>query len=129
MSAMDRIGAAPEARQPRFLWLMFGCTAAPTFWIVQVMLSYMVTAMACYPGDRPLVSAPGSLFTMLAVFDAVALVASFAGGAVSLLAWLRTHGDNHARLLALWGLMSSLWFFFAILFNTIASVLAPLCGE
>jgi hypothetical protein len=31
------------------------------------------------------------------------------------------------RFLAIWGLMSSLWFFGAILFNTIATIVAPLC--
>jgi len=142
VSLADPVGAGPEARRPAFLWLLFGCCAAPLFWIGQLVLGYAVAAYACYPGDGPLMTPPVSLFALLIAFDAIALAACFAGGAVSLSAWLRTRkeedgglrrtmhvGEGRSRFLALWGLMSSLWFFFAILFNTIASVLAPLCGE
>ena len=36
-------------------------------------------------------------------------------------------GEGRNRFLALWGMMSSLWFFAAILFNIIASVTVPPC--
>ena len=32
------------------------------------------------------------------------------------------------RFLALWGMMSSLWFFAAILFNVFASIMVPPCA-
>lgn len=142
MSAAGTKGAAPEVRSPRVLWLFAGCILAPVFWVGQLVLGYVVTAVACYPGEAPIPLPPQSLFAMMVAFDAIALLAALAGGALALTAWLRVgSGDrqnmplaarlarSRAQLLAMWGLFSSLWFFFAILFNTIASVMAPLCGE
>ncbi|HVW73170.1 MAG TPA: hypothetical protein VHC39_06000 [Rhizomicrobium sp.] len=142
MSAIDPVGPAPETRRPSFWWLMVGNCAAPIFWIGQLVLGYGVTSLVCYPGDTPRMAAPGSLLAVLIVFDGIALAAAVAGGAISLAAWRRSRDEGEGgiahtlhvaqgrtRFLALWGMLSSLWFFFAILFNTIASVLAPLCGE
>jgi hypothetical protein len=36
-------------------------------------------------------------------------------------------GEGRDRFLAMWGLLSSLWFFFAILFSTIASLTVTPC--
>lgn len=138
MSAVDPTGPAPETRSVRFLWLLFGASAAPLFWLGQLMLGYGVTATLCYPGDHPQVlPAWVPLSAMLIGFDVVALLACAAGAAMSWHAWRRGkegQGSFTIRLrrsrnhfLALWGLMSSLWFFFAILFNTIASVTVPPC--
>jgi hypothetical protein len=74
------------------------------------------------------------------LFDVVALIACTAGGLVSWRAWRRSShakaqdehhllhtGEGRDRFLAMWGMMSSLWFFFAILFNAIASITVPPC--
>lgn len=142
MSAAGTKGAAPEVRNPRVLWLLAGCVLAPVFWVGQLVLGYVVTAFACYPGEAPIPLPPQNLSVTIVAFDAIALLAALAGGALALMAWLRIGSDHRqnlplatrlalsrGRLLAVWGLFSSLWFFFAILFNTIASVMAPLCGE
>jgi hypothetical protein len=68
------------------------------------------------------------------------LIACIAGGLVSWRAWRRSTagkdrghrhvlhtGEGRDRFLAMWGIMSSLWFFVAILFNVIASVTVPPC--
>lgn len=134
----DPVGAAPETRSVGFLWLLFGMSAAPLFWLGQLMLGYGVTAFICYPGDHPeTLPQAGPLFAALLAFDLVALAACVAGAVVSWRAWRRTGGEGHAhvmhtgegrnRFLSLWGLMSSLWFFFAVLFNVIASVTVPPC--
>lgn len=121
-------GPAPEARQPRFLWLLFGCSISPLFWLAQMMLDYGVTAKICYPGDHPVNLAPASpLFAMLLVSDAIALLACALGGFVSWRIWQRGAGRGRDRFLALWGIMSNLWFFGAILFNVFASILVPPC--
>ena len=126
---LDPVGPAPETREPRFLWLLFGCTAAPLFWLGQMMLGYGVTAYVCYPGDHPIgLMSAGPLSGILLLMDAVALVACAAGAAVSWRAWRRSGpGGGRNRFLALWGLMSSLWFFAAILFNAFASIMVPIC--
>jgi hypothetical protein len=135
----DPIGAAPEARSASFLVLLFGCIAAPVFWTGQLMLGFGVSAHACYPGDHPiLLDRTGPLFTAMIVFDAVALVACAAGAAVSWSAWRKVRqtggqshtlhtGEGRSRFLAMWGMLSSAWFFLAILFNIIASVMVPSC--
>jgi heme/copper-type cytochrome/quinol oxidase subunit 2 len=136
---MDPVGAAPETRSVHFLTLLFGAAAAPIFWVGQLMLGYAVTAYACYPGDHPVQVRYGSaLLTTVIVFDIVALIVCAAGGLVSWRSWQavradRGHrhtlhtGEGRDRFLAMWGLLSSLCFFFAILFNTIASVTVTPC--
>jgi hypothetical protein len=120
---------------------MFGAGTAPIFWLGQMMLSYGVSAIACYGSDHPTMIASGTVLrATLIAFDAVAIVAAMASGILSYSCWraLRDEkeggrrralevGDGRARFMALWGIMSSLWFFFAIVFSTIASVTVPLC--
>jgi len=136
---MDPIGAAPETRTVHFLTLLFGAILAPLFWTGQMLLGYAITAYACFPGDHPVqVSFGGTIFGTMLAFDIVALMASAAGGMVSWRSWRKirpVHGSSRPprgvwgrdRFLAMWGLMSSLWFFFAILFNTIASLTVTPC--
>jgi hypothetical protein len=134
---------APHRHRVSFWTLMFGACAAPIFWLGQMMLGYSVSAIACYGSDHPTVIASGTtLRTALIVFDAVAIAAALAGGIVSFLCWREVHnekeggprqalalGDGRARFMALWGIMSSLWFLGAIIFSTIASITVPLCVQ
>ena len=126
-TALDPTGPAPQIREPRFLWLLFGASAAPLAWLGQVMLAYGVTARLCYPADHPVsLASSGTLFTGLMLFNILALALCGAGAAVSWrLRWRVRSGRN--RFLAQWGLMSNLWFFVAILFNVIASLVVPSC--
>jgi hypothetical protein len=126
---LDAVGPAPETRDPRFAWLLFGASAAPLAWLGQMMLSYSITAYVCYPGDHPVpLSSRTVLFTVLVTSDLVALVICAASGWVSCSAWVRVvSGKGRNRFLALWGMMSSLWFCAAVLFNVIASLMVPLC--
>jgi hypothetical protein len=131
MTALDPSGPAPETRAPRFRWLLFGCSAAPLAWLGQMMLGYGVTATVCYPGDHPvsMTTGGGPLIAVLVAFDLVALAICAAGAFVSWRGWGRVRvGEGSNRFLALWGVMSSLWFFVAILFNVIASVMMPPCA-
>jgi hypothetical protein len=124
----DPVGPAPEARQARFLWLLFGTSAAPLFWLGHTMLAYSVTAYICYPGDHPVSrTANGPLLPALLAFDILALAGCLAGGWVSWRLFQRKEGPRN-QFLALWGVMSSLWFFTAIVFNVIASVAVPPCA-
>lgn len=132
---------APHRDRAHFLWLLFGCSAAPIFWLGQLILGYWVSAQICYGGVQPVdIASPATLRTELIVFDIVALVAALAGGVISWSSWRATQnekkggathaihtGEGRTRFLALWGLMSSLWFFGAIVFNTIGSIVVPLC--
>ncbi len=130
MSASDPIGPAPETRSVRFRRLLFGASAAPLAWLGHVMLGYGVTAIVCYPGDHPqTLPQAGALFAALLIFDVIALALCAAGAAVSWRIWRQGTQlvVGRVRFLAIWGLLSSLWFFIAILFNVIASVAVPPC--
>ena len=122
----DPIGPAPETRSPRFLGLLFGVSAPPLFWLGQMVLSYGLTARLCFPGDHPVRPATHLLFASLMLFDLAALAACAAGWLVSWRVWAHAP-RGRTRFLALWGLMSSLWFLAAILFNITASILVPPC--
>ena len=127
MTALDPTGPAPETREPRFLWLLFGACAAPLAWLGHVMLAYGITAQFCYPADHPVrLASAGPLFAGLILFDIVAVALCSAGAAVSWRLWKRVRSGRN-RFLALWGLMSSLWFFAAILFNVVASLMVSPC--
>jgi hypothetical protein len=141
MTALTASHPAPHRERVRLWMLIFGMIAAPSLWLAQLLLSYGISALACYGGDHPTTIAAGTpVRTALFAFDAVALIAALAGGIVSYTCWRavhaeQQHGQHHAlevgegrtRFMALWGIMSSLCFFGAIAFNTIASVMAPLC--
>lgn len=131
---------APHHHRAGLAALLFGAGAAPLFWLGQVMLGYGVSAWVCYPGDHPAAAPAAPLAAALMAFNAVALAGCLAGGAVSWWCWRQTRGEKEgghrhalhigegrARFMALWGMMSSLWFFFAVLFNIIASVTVPPC--
>jgi hypothetical protein len=125
----DDVGPAPETRAPRFHWLLFGVFAAPLAWLGHMMLAYGVSATACYPADHPvMLTQTRPLFAALLLFDALALGLSMAGGLVSWRAWRQMRrGEGPGRFLALAGIMLSLWFLAAILFNVLASLAVPSC--
>jgi hypothetical protein len=127
MSVLDPVGAAPDARSPHFLLLLFGASAAPIFWLGQLMLSYGLTAYVCYPGDHPHAIARGlTLDGAILTFNLIAVLAAAAGGTAAWRCW-RRDPRGARRFLALWGICSSLGFFCAIVFNIIASVMVPPC--
>ena len=127
MSALDPIGPAPEARSPHFLLLLFGASAAPIFWLGQMMLDYGVTAYGCYPDDHPHAILPlQTLSVATTIFNIIALIAAAAGGYAAWWCWRRDpRGARH--FLALWGIFSSLCFFCAIIFNLVVSMMVPPC--
>ena len=132
---------APHRHRVSFAALMFGIIAAPVFWLGQMTLGYGVSAVTCYGGDHPTtITSATALRSALIAFDAIAIIAAIAGGIVSYMSWRAVRNekeggqrqaleidDGRVRFMALWGIMSSLWFFIAIAFSTIASVTVPLC--
>jgi hypothetical protein len=135
---MSEVLHMPPIRAPRRFWMgMFGACAAPIFWLGQLILGYWVTAIACYGSDHPTaLNETGALRSMLVTFDVVAILACAAGALLSytVLRSVARDGSSDAqitgriRFLGIWGLLSSLWFFAAIVFGTIASLGVPLCA-
>ncbi len=135
---MSDILHMPPIRAPRRFWMgLFGACAAPIFWLGQLILSYGVTAIACYGSDHPTtLKETSALRGMLMTFDVVAVFACAVGAILSYRCFGSTaqgeevhrQVEGRVRFLGIWGLLSSLWFFAAILFSTIASLGMPLCA-
>ena len=138
----DTAHPSPQRHRVSLATLLFGACTAPLFWLGQLMLGYAVSAFACYPGDHPQVLvATGPLRAALLAFDMVAIAATVAGGVVALWCLRQVRhekgaskeaamaiGEGRSRFMALWGVMSSMGFFCAILFGAIASISVPLCA-
>ena len=128
----------PPIRAPRRFWMgLFGACAAPIFWLGQLILSYWVTAVACYGSDHPTpLTETGAIRSTLVTFDVVAVLACAAGVVLSYTVVRSMARDGNAdsqvggriRFLGIWGLLSSLCFFIGIVFNTITSLGVPLCA-
>jgi hypothetical protein len=131
MTAIASSHPAPHRQQVRLWLLIFGLIAAPLLWLAQLLLGYGISAALCYGGDHPTTIAAGAPLRMvLFAFDAGALCVALIGVVVSYASWctVRVQTDEgRTRFMALWGIMSSLCFLVAIIFNTLASVMAPLC--
>ena len=137
MSNVAQSHPSPHRARAGLSAQLFGAATAPLFWIGQLVLSSTLTNMVCRAGS----SGPhGALHASLLCFDALAIAAAIAGGLVAHRCWNATHheasggstraleaGEGRSRFLALWGLLASLWFLFAIVFNTIASLMVPPC--
>jgi hypothetical protein len=134
---MSDIMHMPPIRAPRRFWMgLFGACAAPIFWLGQLILSYWVTAAACYGSDHPTtLIETGTMRSTLVTFDVVAIVACAVGVFLSYSVVRSVARDGNAdpqvggriRFLGIWGLLSSLCFFIGIVFNTITSFGVPLC--
>jgi len=134
---------APHRDRVRSITLIFSAGAAPIFWLGQLMLAYAISAQVCFNGDHPTtVASSAPLHAVLLGFDVIAIAAAVAGGLVSYACWLRVRhemagghrhmieaGEGRTRFMAMWGMLSSGCFLFAIAFEAIASFMVPLCGR
>jgi hypothetical protein len=132
---------SPHRARVSFAALMFGMTAAPIFWLGQLILGYGVSAVVCYGSNHPTTIASGAALRLaFYAFDTIAVMAAIAGGIVSYSSWRAVKeekeggqhhaidaGEGRARFMALWGLLSSVCFLVGIIFATIGSIEAPLC--
>ena len=139
MSNLSEAHPSPHRGRVNIRALIFGASVAPLFWIAQLILSSAFSSLIC-AASRDTSASAQLLQSLFVAFDVVAILAALAGGLVSYRCWRATHeehaggpthaieaGEGRSRFLALWGMLSSIWFLFAIAFNTIASLVVPLC--
>jgi hypothetical protein len=141
MTGAEQSHPAPHRHVVDFWILVAAGSAAPIFWLGQLILGFLVSAQVCYGGPEPTEVASGAaLRGAFYAFDAVALIAGLAGAAVSYICWRSVRnekpgGENYAlqagegrtRFLALWGMLSSGIFLGAIVFTIVVSIGVPLC--
>lgn len=125
--------------------LLFGFGAAPTAWIVQLLINYGFSSSVCYPGPVSLTTPPqGWRWITPALFglDAAAVLAVLAGGIVAWRSFAATRdekegdphhllevGEGRSRFIALCGLITAGSFLVIVLFNTLSLILVPLCAR
>jgi len=124
-------------------WLFAALAAGPAAWIVQLIAGYAIASVAC-TAQRAAGGASGFAFAgepaWLIALNLAALVVVVAGGVYCRIAWNRTAnekaggpeaaltiGSGRTRFLAVWGMMSSVGFSLAVLFDTIEPLLVPGC--
>ena len=124
-------------------WLWFGFFAAPVAWSLQLAINASLAGLACL-GDAatPDVDLRGWTDTAIIVVNLVALAVALLGLAVSIRSLRRTNpaeqgagrgvlgaGEGRTRYMAVWGVATSVLFFCATAFNTVAVFWEGLCLE
>lgn len=124
------------------LWL--GLFGAPMAWAFQIALSEPLAARACYPDRAPLPEPSWEgWFVVMPAVSLACLGFALLSGWAALAAWRgRTNPEPIAgrdeslrlrrgriRFLSRLGLMSSGLFIVAVVFNTLAVLLVPLCSS
>lgn len=134
---------APHRNRVGLGALLFGLFAAPIFWSGHEMTNYGLTNHFCFPGAVPLTTAPGEagwLWPLMLAFDVITLAVIAAAGWLAYRNWslareeaaghheaLLDVGEGRTRFLGLCGMLFSLLFFGATVFDLIALFLEPLC--
>lgn len=135
---------SPQRGRVSILAQIAGLAAGPAAWIAQLVVDYGLSSYACYPFTEPFQQAPppgwGGERILLLIVNLACLAASLGGLATAHRVWRRARdekpGDVHrvihtghgrTRFLALCGMLASIGFAVAILFDTAAIVGVPSC--
>jgi len=126
---------------PSIVWPLAALAAGPAAWIVQLVVGYGASSLACYPHDAPAARPPGpGEHAVLIAINLACLALALAGLAIAFLHWrgakppqpaehndVMPAGIGRARFLAACGMLSGLGFALAILFDTAPILGAPAC--
>lgn len=135
---------SPHRERVGLVATFFGLWAAPAAWAGQLILDYGLTSYSCYPRDFPrthVIAGWGGIWWGLLAINIAAIIGAAAGTLVSYRDWQATRNEHpgHAghvleagigrsRFLALLGIMTSLGFLAAIVFDLVVLLVVPLCG-
>lgn len=132
---------APERGQVSRWRLLVALLLAPLVWALQILASYGLTSLACFPRYAPLegTQVPG-MSAIVLVGSLVALALAGVALWAALTAWRRTRGEGsggrdgaadvgegRTRFLALCGLIVSALFSAAIVWEAIVAIFLPHC--
>ena len=144
-SASQPLAAHPAPHRARVGLgaLLFGLFAAPIVWSGHEMTNYALANHFCFPGTVPIAPAPAEaawLWPLMFAFDLITLAIVAAGGIVAYRSWrvareespgageaLLDVGEGRTRFLGACGMLLSLLFFAATIFDLIGLSLEPLC--
>ena len=135
---------SPHRDRVSILALLFGLAAGPGAWIVQMLFGYGISSYACFPSNAPQLRSPppgwGGEHGLLLGVNLLCVGVAVTGFLVAHRAWSRSReereGDVHAlidvghgrsRFMASCGMLTSIGFSIAILFDAAAIVRVPAC--
>jgi hypothetical protein len=133
---------SPHAQQVSLLHQAVGVAAAPVAWVIRLMANLALASSACLPGS-PLPGEPlsgRSAGPAMYGVDTAALLVALAAAFLAYRDWRSTKaekpgshhhllevGEGRARFLALSGIIVSLGFALATIFDVLALLIVPLC--
>jgi len=122
---------SPIAEDPprRLAGLLFCVAAGPSAWSAHLVLNYARASRLCFSAREPLVaiSGAGGTFALLVGVDLVVLAICAAGVIAALR--LRRAERERTKFLAQFGLLASVGFAVATIFDTIPVFMVPLCAS
>jgi hypothetical protein len=132
---------APHRNRINVVLLLAGLAASPFGWVLQMVVGYGLASYVCFPNDAPFEQPPWTGETgVLVAINLVCLAMAIGGGVLSLAHWRRVReekpgdahdllnaGEGRTRFLAGCGILLSVGFSAAILFNTVNIVAVPTC--
>ena len=121
------------------LTALFG---APVAWAIQLLANAAVSGAACVgPTGERVAEAPDVVYPVVIAVNLAAALAAAAAFVLALRSFRQTSseavdshggvmdsGEGRVRLLAIWGIWTSVLFVLAILFNTVAVFWSGLCA-
>lgn len=145
LSAHDAGHPSPHRDRIRLVPLFFGLTGAPLAWNAQVLFAYGLTSYACYPGPVPrttVVPGFGWVWPVVLVFNLICLGIGIWAGLVAWRNWQRTWeeqkggserlletGEGRSRYISMCGILVSIGFVAALIFDICAVLIVPVCGR
>lgn len=139
--ARDVSHPAPERGRVSSWRLLTALVLAPSVWAVQILCSYGLASMSCFPRYTPLqgTQVPGiTVIVEIGSFVALALAGVAIWAAVT--AWRRTHrehggggeealdaGEGRTRFVALCGIIVTGLFTAAIVWEAVVAIFLPHC--
>jgi hypothetical protein len=132
---------APQRARAPYVALAFGLFAPPIGWVLRLLVNYSIAGQYC-AGAAFTAAAPGSDDTLSMIFfvDLIAVVLAIAGGYIAFELWERTRqeteggahhlvqsGKGRTRFLAMCGMLTSILFGLAVIFDVIGVMVGPPC--
>jgi hypothetical protein len=133
---------APHRHRIRMVAAAFALFAAPIAWATHLLVSYALTASACFPHGTP-IHGPlwPALWPVLWGIDVVAIAIGLVAAAIAWRNWRGTRaeaqgsahtlleaGEGRTRFLALCGLLASGGFVLALAFASVGLLVVPACA-
>jgi len=131
---------AAQRHRPRLGLLWAALFVVPCAWALRVVVNYGIDSYFCFPSEMRRSLLPAWAWPTLLGIDLATVAVAAAAALISHQHWRRAQdelapgapllesGEGPARFLALWGLIISIGFLFAVLFDLVALWIVPECG-